>query len=165
MTRVRGRVGGTLIGLLALGVFPSGQATSGEISVKAVAEVRVATKEGGIEAVHLSPAGRVVPGDELMYTLEIRNAGASALHSPTVTYPVPAHMALVADSVTGPGADVTYSVDGGLSFGAPEELKTRGEDGNSRQAFSSEYTHIRWKFKNTLKSNSVAFTRFRVVVK
>jgi hypothetical protein len=74
-------------------------------------------------------------------------------------------MVYVADSATGPGAEVTYSVDGGHFFGRPEGLRVMSSDGRSRRAIASDYTHIRWNLRMTLKSKSVAYARFRAVVK
>jgi uncharacterized repeat protein (TIGR01451 family) len=143
----------------------SGQATSPAIDVRAVAEVETKVGEPGREFIKLVPANRVVPGDEVIYTLEIRNPTSHDAVMPTVVRPIPAHMAYLADSATGPGAEVTYSVDGGLTFDVPENLEVRGADGKMRVAKSIEYTHIRWQLRNTLKSKSVAFARFRAVVK
>ncbi len=154
----------TLCGLYAITAV-SGQATSPAIDVRAVAEVETRVGEPGREFVKLVPATRVVPGDEVVYTLEIRNPTAHDAVMSTVVRPIPAHMAYLADSATGPGAEVTYSVDGGLTFDIPENLKVRGADGRMRVAKSIEYTNIRWQLKNTLKSKSVAFARFRAVVK
>jgi len=150
---------------LALAWSSSGQATSSDIVIKAVAEVRTQAIQNGVATTRLTPATRVVPGDEVIYTLEIRNTGPTAVRAPTVTNPVPPHMIYVADSATGPGAEVSYSVDGGLSFDQPENLHVIGDDGHMRAAIASDYTHIRWKLKTRLKSNSVAFTRFRAIVK
>jgi uncharacterized repeat protein (TIGR01451 family) len=147
---------------MALG---SGQATSPAIEVRAIAEVEIKVEEAGREFARLVPASRVVPGDEVIYTLEIRNAGPRDVAAPTVIEPVPAHMAYLADTATGPGAEVTYSVDGGRTFDVPESLEVPGADGRSRVAKSIEYTHIRWQLRNILKSRSVAFARFRAVVK
>ena len=143
----------------------SGQATSGGLVVKAVAEVESRSMQDGRDIVKLAPADRVVPGDQVIYTLEIRNAGPAAVHDPVVTYAIPSHMMYVADSVTGPGAEVRYSADSGHSFDRPENLRVSDADGHLRPAKPDEYTHIRWKLKNSLKSNSVAFARFRAVVK
>jgi uncharacterized repeat protein (TIGR01451 family) len=143
----------------------SGQATSNGLAIKAIAEVEIRSIQDGRETVKLAPADRVVPGDHVIYTLEVRNIGAAALHAPTVTHPIPAHMAYVANSATGPGAEVSYSVDGGNTFDRPENLHMVDAEGDLREAKPQDYTHIRWKLKNTLKSNSVAFTRFRAVVK
>lgn len=153
------------VGALALAFAASGQATLSPLVIKTIAEVQTKTLEQGREVPKLTPAKRVVPGDQVIYTLEVRNTGATAVVAPTVTNPVPAHMLYVADSAAGPGAEVTYSVDGGRSFDRPENLKVLGTDGHSRRALAKDYTHIRWQLKKTLKSNSVAYTRFRAVVK
>ena len=155
------------VAICAIGISSaaSGQATSQSLVVKAVAEVETRVVQDGREIVKLAPANRVVPGDQVIYTLEIRNAGGTAVRDPTVTYAVPSHMVYVADSATGPGAEVRYSVDNGHFFERPEYLRVSDTDGHSRQAKSDEYTHIRWKLKNMLKSNSVAYARFRAVVK
>ena len=143
----------------------SGQATSDSLAIRTVAEVETIVTQNNHDVVKLAPADRVVPGDQVIYSLEIRNTGAAAVREPTVTSPIPAHMAYVAESATAPGAEVSYSVDGGHSFDRPEELRVLDKDGHVRPAIDKDYTHIRWKLKNPLKSNSVAFARFRAVVK
>jgi uncharacterized repeat protein (TIGR01451 family) len=165
LRRIRIRV--VCVALCGVGIpcAASGQATSQALVVKAVAEVETRAVQDGRDIVKLAPANRVVPGDQLIYTLEIRNAGPAAVREPVVTYAVPSHMMYVAESATGPGAEVRYSIDSGHFFDRPENLRVVDADGHSRQAKPDEYTHIRWKLKNTLKSNSVAFARFRAVVK
>jgi uncharacterized repeat protein (TIGR01451 family) len=158
------RVVGAVLCGIGIPYVASGQATSGALVIKAVAEVETRAVQDGRDIVKLAPANRVVPGDQVIYTLEIRNPGRTAVRDPIVTYAVPSHMMYVADSATGPGAEVRYSVDGGHVFDRPENLRV-SSDGHSRAAKPDEYTHIRWKLKNTLKSKSVAFARFRAVVK
>jgi uncharacterized repeat protein (TIGR01451 family) len=143
----------------------SGQATSQALVVKAVAEVETPAVQGGRDVVKLVPANRLVPGDQVVYTLEIRNPGRTAVRNPIVTFAVPSHMMYVADSATGPGAEVRYSVGDGQFFDRPENLRVSDADGHARAAKPGEYTYIRWQLKNTLKSKSVAFARFRAVVK
>ena len=163
------RTGIRLVGVALCGIgipyAASGQATSQGLVVKAVAEVETQAVQDGRDIVKLAPANRVVPGDQVIYTLEIRNPSRTAVRDPVVTYAVPSHMMYVADSATGPGAEVRYSVDDGHFFDRPENLRVGDAEGHSRQAKPDEYTHIRWKLKNTLKSKSVAFARFRAVVK
>jgi uncharacterized repeat protein (TIGR01451 family) len=106
-----------------------------------------------------------VPGDRVVYTLEVRNIGAATLDAPSFTHPVPEHMRYVADTAVGPGVEVSYSVDGGHSFDRAENLKVPGVDGLPRLAAAADYTTIRWQLKKSLKANSVAFVRFRAVVK
>jgi uncharacterized repeat protein (TIGR01451 family) len=135
------------------------------LSIKAIAEVEAKSVNGGHESVKLQAADRVVPGDRVIYTLEVRNTGTATLESPTVSHAVPEHMRYVGDSAVGPGAEVTFSVDGGRSFGRSESLMVKGADGRPRPAVAADYTDIRWQLKNNLKANSVAFVRFRALVK
>jgi uncharacterized repeat protein (TIGR01451 family) len=149
-----------LLGMLIAAGCPSltsAQAMSNPVAIKAIAEV----ESGG----RLQPADRVVSGDTVIYTLQVRNTGTSTLPPPTVTYPLPAHMAYVADSAVGPGTEVSYSVDGGRSFDKPENLTIENASGESRPALDADYTDIRWQLKNPLKGHSVAFVRFRAIVK
>ncbi|MGP8166019.1 MAG: hypothetical protein ACLQAR_10885 [Steroidobacteraceae bacterium] len=141
------------------------KASSAAIVLKAIAEVRMRVSFSGREATKLVPADRVVPGDEIFYTLEIRNTGSATVPAPSVVYPVPEHTRYVADSAIGPGAEVSFSIDGGRSFDEPEKLELAGSAGAPRPATAADYTHIRWQFKHGLKGKSVAFARFRAVVK
>jgi uncharacterized repeat protein (TIGR01451 family) len=145
-------------------VLPA-QSPSGPLEIRAVAEVESKSMDRGREIVKLIPADRVVPGDRVLYTLEVRNILAATLDAPIVIHPVPEHMRYVAGTAVGPGAEVTYSVDGGHTFDRAENLRVPGPDGNPRLATAADYTHIRWQLKNSLKSNSMAFVRFRALVK
>lgn len=153
-----------LLGLL-LAAGAAGQVPGGPLAIRSIAEVESRLIVAGREVVKLIPADRVAPGDRVIYTLEVRNTGATVLDSPVVTHPVPEHMRYVADSAVGPGAEVSYSIDGGRSFERAENLKVPGADGRPRPAVAADYTDIRWQLKNSLKANSVAFVRFRALVK
>jgi uncharacterized repeat protein (TIGR01451 family) len=155
---------------LFLAVQARGQAPASPLEIKSVAEVQSRATDptsapGGHGGAELIPADRVVPGDRVIYTLEVRNSSATALDAPDFTYPVPEHMRYVAGSAVGPGAEVSYSVDGGHSFARAENLKVKGPEGKLRPAVAADYTDIRWQLKNSLKPNSVAFVRFRTLVK
>ena len=150
-----------------------GQERASPLEIKSIAEVEsrrprqgeVAGPAEGHGTTELVPADKVVPGDRVIYTLEVRNGAETALDAPSFSYPIPEHMRYVADSAVGPGAVVSYSVDGGHTFGGPEDLKVKGPDGKLRAAVAADYTDIHWQLKNRLKANSVAFVRFRTVVK
>ena len=125
--------------MFALAAAVAGQgaadaAQDDKISVKAIAEVAVKIAQSGRETSHLQQADRVVPGDEVIYTVEIRSTTAMVQPPPTVDYPIPEHMRYVADSAVGAGAVVSYSLDGGRTFARPEELFVTGEDGKKRPA-------------------------------
>ena len=151
-------------GLLLLTAIAAAQEAADPLTIKAIAEVESKSIAHGRQVIKLIPADRVVPGDRVIYTLEVRNTGA-ALEAPVIVHPIPEHMRYVADSAVGPGAEVSYSVDGGRSFDRAENLKVPGKDGEPRPAVAADYTHIRWRLKNSLKANSVAFVRFRALVK
>jgi uncharacterized repeat protein (TIGR01451 family) len=134
-----------------------GVQSGGAIAVRAIAEIEQGAK--------LVPAKRVVSGDRVLYTLEVRNTGATTAAPPQVDYAIPAHTWYVVESAVGPGTEITFSVDGGLNFDRPENLRVPGAEGEMRGAVAADYTHIRWLLKNSLIAYSVAFVRFRVLVK
>ena len=80
----------------------------------------------------------------------------------TINNAVPEHMTYVANSATGPGSDISYSLDG-KTFGADGQL-TVSENGATRKARADEYKHIRWVFKDSLQPGASAFARFRAVL-
>ncbi len=139
-------------------------AEANPISIKTIAEVQRKTLVKGKLQALLLPATRVVPGDEVIYTVKVRNAGPLAADALAFAIPIPQHMVYVANSAVGPGAEVSYSVDGGRSFDQPENLVIHGAQGKSRPAAPSDYTHIRWVLHNPLKVGSVALARFRAVL-
>lgn len=142
-----------------------GVAAADPISVKAIAEVEQTSQAQGRESTKLLSADRVVSGDTVFYTLEVRNTAPTSVQRPVVTYAIPAHMIYLSDSAVGPGTEVTFSVDGGRNFDAPDNLKIQEPGGQVRAAVGADYTHIRWQLKNPLKGNSVAFVRFRAQMK
>ena len=152
-------------GAAAASAAAASEAATDTLSVTASAEVEKKVMRQGRAAIKLVPADHVVPGDEVIYTLEIRNTGTAPVLAPVVRFAIPAHLHYLADSAAGPGAEVSYSVDGGRTFDVPENLTAAGPGGQLRPAAAADYTHIRWQMKHGLKVNSVAFVRFRAVVK
>ncbi len=153
--------------LIGLGVMAgiAGVAAADPISIRAIAEVEQTTQTQGRETAKLVSADRVVSGDTVFYTLEVRNTAPTSVQRPIVTYAIPAHMIYLPDSAVGPGTEVTYSVDGGRSFDSADNLKIQEPGGQVRTAVAADFTHIRWQLKNALKGNSVAFVRFRAEMK
>lgn len=133
------------------------------ISLKSVAEVeQEVTDAKGVKTMKRVPADKVVPGTEVIWTVTAENTCKQASENVTINNPVPQHMVLVANSATGPGADVTYSLDG-KTFGKPEQL-TVLENGAARRARSAEYKHIRWVFSAPLAAGATATASFRAVL-
>lgn len=141
-------------------------APDGPIVVKTVAEKeQVVTLADGRKQTKLVPAQPVVPGEQVIYTVTFENVGEKPATDVAIVNPVPEHTTYVAGSAGGPGTEVSFSVDGGRTWGAPEQLKLRGADGTERAATPADYTHVRWVLRNPLTPGAVAFARYRVVVK
>ena len=152
--------------LLALGAISAAAAEAeGCIALKTVAEVEQQyVKENGERAVRLVPASKVVPGTEVVWTVSASNVCARVAEKVFIDNPVPEHMSYLANSATGVGADVVYSLDG-KRFASAEQLTVKESDGAVRAARSDEYSHIRWTFKNPIAPGQLAIARFRAAVK
>jgi uncharacterized repeat protein (TIGR01451 family) len=138
----------------------------GNIRVQTIAEKeQPVIDESGQEATRLVPVSIVVPGDEVIYTISFTNISSEPAENVTITNAVPEHMAYVRDTAFGPGTEVTYSVDGGFSYGSADELTITNDDGDERPANASDYTHIRWVMRNNLEPGSKGFARFRAQLK
>jgi uncharacterized repeat protein (TIGR01451 family) len=150
--------------LLALGV--SAQAFAAEqgcIVLKSTAEVeQEVVGANGEKSKKLVAADKVVPGVEVVWTVTANNVCKQPSDKVTINNAVPAHMTYVANSATGPGADITYSLDG-QNFGPAEQLSV-SESGGKRKARADEYKNIRWVFKNSLQPGSQAVAQFRAVL-
>jgi hypothetical protein len=129
------------------------------LEVTMTAELEQQQTVGGRTVLRLLPADHVVPGDLVIYTVEVHSSG-SALLRPQFVAPIPEHTSYVADSAVGPGADISYSADGGQTFDRPENLRVHGAGGALRAAVASDYTHIRWMLRHGLKAHSVVYARF-----
>ena len=93
------------------------------------------------------PAGRLEAGDEVHYTIRVRNPGDRPVSDAEVTKRLPFGLRYVPGSATGPACDIQYSADGGETFVAKQP------DG--------EFTHLRWVLRRPLPPGSTALLRFR----
>ncbi len=141
------------------------QPKAGCIVLKSVAEVeQEVVNERGERVKRLAPVAKIVPGNEVVWTVTASNVCDKAAERVSIDNPVPKHMHYVADTAMGPGTEISYSLDG-KQYAAPDALTVREADGTSRAARADEYSHIRWVFTNPLQPGAVAFARFRAVVK
>lgn len=93
------------------------------------------------------PPRRLDAGDEVHYTIRVRNPGKNPVTSVQVTKRMPFGLHYIEGSATGPASDVEFSIDGGRSFTAGRQ------DG--------DYTHLRWTLRRPLPPQSTALLRFR----
>jgi uncharacterized repeat protein (TIGR01451 family) len=150
-----------LLGLLLLGLGAFAHARAAEITAAGAA---VATGSDLLETeivveklqpadppsrphARFVPAVRLEAGDEVHYTILVRNPGKSAVTSAQVTKRMPFGLHYLAGSATGPACDIEFSTDGGKTFAA------RPQDG--------DYTHVRWTMRQPLPPESTALLRFR----
>ncbi len=135
------------------------QRTSAGIQLRTEAEI-IKPAEGEAARARLAAADHVVAGDRVLYTVEVHNVSGGPLHAVVFANPLPAGMKYLAGTATGPGAEITFSVDNAQSFAPAAQLRVKLASGAQRAATAEDYTHIRWALKTTLCTACVAYARF-----
>jgi len=134
----------------------------GEIELKTTAQQQVkAVDASGREVTKLVTASKVVPGDEVIYTITARNLSDQSVESVVIDDPIPEHMTYVMGSAVGQGTMITFSVDGGKSFDRSENLVVTDTSGTSRAAEAKDYTDIRWTLDTALAPAATRSVSFR----
>lgn len=134
------------------------------VELTTAAETEQEVIEQGQKVKRLVPAGKVVPGNEVVWTITARNVCDKPADNIVIANPVPQHMRYVAGSAMGTGADIAYSLDG-TQFKSAAELTVRETDGTTRPARADEYRALRWTYKNAFAPGATAFVRYRATVK
>jgi uncharacterized repeat protein (TIGR01451 family) len=117
----------------------------------------------GKPAKRLVPPGKVVPGNEIIWTITANNTCAKPAEKVVIENAVPEHMVYVANSAMGPGTEITYSLNG-RDFAKAAELTVREADGTTRPARADEIKKIRWVFPSAFAANATGFARYRAKV-
>jgi uncharacterized repeat protein (TIGR01451 family) len=142
------------------------QAQTVELVTKAEREVDVVEK--GITIKRLAPPQKMVPGDEVVYTVTYTNKTAKPADDITITNPVPKHTRYRDGSAAGNNAEITFSVDGGKTFTTPEKLTVVAKDKSGKEgvrpAAGVDYTHVRWVIKQSVPPGQSGTVRFRAVI-
>jgi len=151
---------------LAAPIAAAGPAVaSGAVVVTIVGQMEQEYRnEKGEKAKRLVPITKIVPGDQVIYTINYENKGKQPADHVIVTDPIPPEVAYLDGSAFGPGTEIEFSVDG-KKWGLPGALKVKGDDGKERVAIASDYTHIRWKLAGPVAPGQKGFVRFRAVLK
>jgi len=87
---------------------------------------------------------------ERVYTGRFRLEGAESATGLRIVIEIPRGLHYVAGSATGPRAEISFSADGGRSFGPPDEL-----------AVTTDYTHIRWDLPGEFAPGTAGLVTFR----
>lgn len=146
--------------LLTAGAYAADKAC---VELKTSGETEREVVEQGRKVKRLVPVDKVVPGDEIVWTITATNVCKEPTADVVIANPVPAHMTYVANSALGTGADIAYSLDG-KEFKSAADLQVRGADGTARAARANEYRVIRWTYQSAFAPGATAFVRYRAVV-
>lgn len=122
------------------------------------------TDAQGKPAKRLVPPGKVVPGNEIIWTITATNTCAKPAEKVVVENNVPEHMTYVAGSAMGVGTEITYSLNGS-DFAALNSLTVREADGSTRPARADEIKSIRWVYGSAFAASATGFVRYRATVK
>ena len=152
-----------LAGMLLLS--GSALAQQGTIQLEHKAEHwKSVTDDNGIEQPRLVEAARVLPGEEVLFTVTYTNVGDQSAEDVVITNPVPDHMSYLNNSATGDSTTVTFSVDGGETFAAPQDLLITDEVGAEIPAAAKDYSHIRWIVDSDVTAGGSGTVQFAAVV-
>jgi uncharacterized repeat protein (TIGR01451 family) len=137
-----------------------------EFVTKAEREVEVLEK--GVKVKKTVPVQKMVPGDEVVYTVTFANKTGKPVDNMVVTNPVPKFTRYKDGSAAGDNSDISYSVDGGKTFATPDKLTVAGKDKSGkdsvRAAGGADYTHIRWVVKQVVAPGQSGSVRFRAII-
>lgn len=134
---------GVLLTLLA----PMVALAKPEIKLEMQAQKEIVVVEDGKAITRRVTAETIESGNEIIYTIHYRNSGDETATNVVVNNPIPKDTAYILGSATGRGAEITFSIDGGVSFKGPSLLSYEvdtPEGKVKRQATPEHYTHIRW---------------------
>jgi uncharacterized repeat protein (TIGR01451 family) len=136
------------------------------VELKTVAEIEVEViNEDGEKEIQRVEATKVVPGDDVIYTIHYANVGEEPAENIVITDPIPEHMEYRAESASGEGTEITFSVDGGRTFDVPEKLVVEDREGEQRAAEAPDYTHIRWSLESPLSPEGIGNVGFTAKLK
>ncbi len=152
---------------LLLLVFCAGQAFAGGkgMTLKIMVEQEVTvTNEKGEKETRRVAANKIVPGDEVIYTIHYLNSSSAPAKGVFITIPVAEHTRYRNESARGADTEITFSVDGGKHFAAPDHLAVPVGNGRQRPATAADYTHIKWKFNAPVPPGASGAVSYRAVL-
>ena len=128
-----------------------------------VQKKEVFLNDTGEEEKRLVPAEKVLPGETVYYTITFTNTSDEVADNVVVTNPIAEELMYLDGSAFGPGMAIVFSVDGGETFAAADELKVT-EDGETRAAEAKDFTHVRWVMQNDLAAGAQGTARFAAIL-
>jgi uncharacterized repeat protein (TIGR01451 family) len=110
----------------------------------------------------------VQPGDVIRYIVSGKNNSDRAVKNLVVTQPIPKQTTYVLTSATVKnGASVSYSIDNGKSFVEKPTVQVKLPSGKveTRPAPAELYTHVRWKFVESVAPAAAVNATYQVKVR
>ena len=141
------------------------QLAPGAIEVISIAEQEITTVNNGKKEIKRIPVSKAVPGDAIIYTTTFKNLIKKPAANIVITNPVPNDSVYQGGSGSGANTDITFSIDGGKQYAAPDKLIVKTKEGKTRPALPADYTHIRWAYKGELGVGQSGEVSFRAVIK
>lgn len=121
-------------------------------------------KEGNTTYDYVEPK-TALPGDVMMYIISFENNGKDKADEVVINDPIPNNSKYRVGSAVGKNTKITFSIDGGKSFGDPDDLVVKDKDGKEWRAKPESYTHIRWTFKGSLAPGEKGEVSFKTQIK
>ncbi len=150
--------------LLTAYALPAHAADPGAVKISSIAEkeTNVLDKDGNTQTKR-TRVDTAVPGDEIIYTTTFENISNKPAGNIVITNPIPNDTTyLMAD---GANTEITFSIDGGNEYATPDKLIVTANEGDTRPAMPSDYTHLRWVYKGELGVCETSKVTFRAVIK
>lgn len=115
----------------------------------------------GVAQVSRHPAGKVVPGDQVVYVITFANDAAKPADGVVITNPVPAGLAYA-----GPAEGVAplVSVDG-ATFAPLSQLTVRRADGAIGPANAADVSTLRWPLVTPVPAGGQVRLTYRATLK
>ncbi|MEM8843616.1 MAG: hypothetical protein AAGB35_01070 [Pseudomonadota bacterium] len=136
------------------------------IALTNVVEMEVLAKDkNGNDVIKRVPAGKVVPGDEVIYTTTFKYSGEEPATDIVISNPIPQFTIFKVGSAAGKNTVIEYSVDNGESFHGTANLKVKDDQGKERAIEAEDYTNIRWTYRGQLEKGDEGTVEYRVVLK
>ena len=150
-----------MIIVTVLVLFLAGAAHA-DVELNTVAQTEVTRiNQAGQEVTVLEPAAKVVPGDEVIYTINFVNRGTEPAADVVITNPIPEHMVFTKVEESPRAANVSMSADGGERYDSPRNLTVPDAKGQPRPAKASDFTHVRWVLQDPVEPGAEGSVSFR----
>ena len=132
-----------------------------EVTNTVMTEKHVAEHDGTTR-ITLAPAGRVTPGDHVVYQIGFTNTGPQPVSGLVVSNPIPHDLVYVAPAAGSPAPEL--SVDG-TTFGSLAALRVKGPNGALRPADASDVKAIRWRVLQPLAAGGHGQFAYQALLK